>query len=130
MRKANIHFLFLLTLAAGLGACSDQLDNEQALVSKPAAADYAQDKLSIKLRPAIVADIDNRSREVGVPTGNAELDAYLGRIGARRMTRIFPYAGRDEDRQRREGLNLWYTVILDTHAATTPPRPGWKAARL
>lgn len=118
MRKANIHFLFLLALAGGLGACSDQLDNEQALVSKPAATDYAQDKLSIKLRPAIVADIDNLSREVSVPTGSAELDAYLGRIGARKMTRIFPYAGRDEDKQRREGLNLWYTVILDTRTTT------------
>lgn len=121
MRKANIQFLFLLAAALGLGACSDQLDNDKGVVSKPATHDYAQNKFSIKLRPDVVGDVDNQARELSVPTGCAQLDDYLSRVGARKMTRIFPYAGRDEDKQRREGLNLWYTVLLDS-------RPGTRAS--
>lgn len=108
----------IIACALVIVSCSDQLDDTTATVNKPATENYAQDKFSIRLRADIVGDIDNRARTLSVPTGSDQLDSYLNSIGATRLSRIFPYAGKDEGKQLKEGLNLWYTVYLDSKAKT------------
>lgn len=65
---------------------------------------------SVKLQSQIIKTIDNKAGELSIPTGNPQLDEYLNSIGAYKMQRIFPYAGKSEDLQISEGLNAWYTV--------------------
>lgn len=53
----------------------------------------------------------------------AGMDACLHEIGAKNMKRVFPDAGKYEERTRREGLHLWYDITFDesipvTRAAT------------
>lgn len=66
--------------------------------------------LTIKLRQEMLESINNQDNNLTIPTGNSTLDDYLKSIGAYRLKRVFPYAGKDEDIQMSEGLNAWYTV--------------------
>ena len=75
--------------------------------------------MSLKLLPDIVQEIDNKSRTLSIPTGSDELDEFLTSVGATQLSRIFPYAGRDEQKQQQEGLNLWYTLRCDLEGGAT-----------
>lgn len=56
----------------------------------------------------------------GVTTmGVDELDAIAREIGAKRIERTFPDAGRFEARQRKAGLHLWYEVYFDNDVPVT-----------
>lgn len=118
MKTAKLKALIIIAAGLTAASCSDRMDDSVLTPTAPVSNDYARDKYSVRLRPDITAGIDNRTRTIAVPTGSDALDAYLKSVGATKMSRIFPYAGRDEDRQRRAGLNLWYTVYIDTTAAT------------
>lgn len=54
----------------------------------------------------------------GLRSGNDPLDNYLKSIGAHRMTRVFPYAGKYEARTRKSGLHLWYDIEFDDEVST------------
>ena len=47
--------------------------------------------------------------------------------GIVRMRRLFPYAGRFEERTRSEGLHRWYEVYYDTSVSITKAAAGWIA---
>ena len=102
----------VLLMAVG---CKDSLGvDDQTQTPQPFPTENTSpDKFSIKLRSDIAAEINNEARRLSVPTGSEELDDYLRKVGASSISRVFPYAGRDEMRQRAAGLNLWYTVYLD-----------------
>lgn len=53
------------------------------------------------------------TRSGEVETGNQAFDAAARRIGAVRMERVFPPAGKFEARTRKAGLHLWYRVHFD-----------------
>lgn len=42
------------------------------------------------------------------------------------MHRLFPYAGKFEERTRKEGLHRWYVIGYDSATATTKAANGWK----
>ncbi|MCD9018620.1 S8 family serine peptidase [Parachryseolinea silvisoli] len=48
-----------------------------------------------------------------VQTGMASFDAAHQRVGARKMKRVFPVAGKFEQKHRRHGLHLWYEIQVD-----------------
>lgn len=107
MKKTIYLLLALLTLA-----CSDHLEDAHTPPASTETAAVAKDKISAKLNADIVARIDNRRTYLSVPTGDNELDGYLQNMGATRISRIFPHAGKDEPRQQQAGLNRWYTIWL------------------
>lgn len=49
----------------------------------------------------------------GLNTGNERLNDAVNRIGATRLERVFPPAGKFEVRTRKAGLHLWYKVVFD-----------------
>ena len=114
MSKKNM--LLLLLTATLATACSDQLattvpvTSSEEPVSTPATL---SGMLSVKLRADIAEQLDATVNELQLPTGHTDLDNWLHDIGATRMRRIFPYAGKDEARQQAEGLHTWYTVWYD-----------------
>jgi len=54
-----------------------------------------------------------------VRSGVTTIDTYLKEIGAVRMERVFPYAGKFEERTRKEGLHLWYDIQFDKSKPVT-----------
>lgn len=75
---------------------------------------------NIKLCDEIIKTIDNRKNELVIPTGNSRLDEYLNSLGAYKMRRVFPYAGKHENLQIAEKLNTWYTVWFESKKETLP----------
>ena len=57
------------------------------------------------------------AKSSGSETGICELDAALEGLGAERIERVFPYDEKYEERQRREGLHLYYRVKYNPKAA-------------
>ncbi len=108
--------LALAVLAWMAAACAEESAPDASPQEQRA---YTSDKLSLKLKPRIVDRIDNRKKWLTPPTGSDELDDFLRGAGASRICRIFPYAGKDEDKQQREELNCWYTVIIDQSLSAT-----------
>lgn len=61
--------------------------------------------------------VDTRSGEVS--SGNEDLDRTLTSLGVTGLKRVFPHAGRFEERTRREGLHLWYDIYFDKSITAT-----------
>lgn len=70
---------------------------------------------NIKFRDEIIKTIDNSTNDLVIPTGNSLLDEYLKSIGVYKMRRVFPYAGKYEDLQIAEKLNVWYTIWFESN---------------
>lgn len=60
-----------------------------------------------------------RSAEGELRSGSNNIDAYLKELGATEMHRVFPYAGKFEERTRKEGLHLWYDINFDETRSVT-----------
>ncbi len=73
-------------------------------------------RLNIKLKACIIQQIDNSKNTLSIPTGSELLDQYLRDVGANKIERIFPFAGKDEHRQRAAALNTWYSIAMDRTA--------------
>lgn len=106
------HLSIGILVAIAMSACSDQFNDDISSTEPVYEELVANDKFSVKLHNDIVGEIDNKKKTIEVPTGSERLDSYLKRVGATSISRIFPYAGKDECRQCESGLNLWYTVNL------------------
>lgn len=52
-------------------------------------------------------------------TKSSELNGISQALGVSSMTRLFPYAGKFEERTRKEGLHRWYKVTFDESVPLT-----------
>lgn len=98
-------------------ACTDTI-NVTGLASQTRTdnARAIPNRLNIKLKACIVQHIDNSRNTLFIPTGSDLLDTYLRDVGANKIERIFPFAGKDEHRQRAAALNTWYSIAMDRTA--------------
>ncbi len=69
--------------------------------------------IKVKLSPEIGDKIAFSKRGTTIQSTATPLNAFLNEIQAKTMKRIFPYAGKFEERTRREGLHLWYEIQFD-----------------
>lgn len=69
--------------------------------------------IRIKLRENFGDDLRINLQNGIVQSNVTPLNALLSNIKATSMQRLFPYAGKYEERTRREGLHLWYVVDFD-----------------
>ncbi len=69
--------------------------------------------IKIKLNRNVGDDISFAAKDGIVQSNVTPLNTLLGNIKATEMRRLFPYAGKFEERTRREGLHLWYVVNFD-----------------
>lgn len=111
-------------MALSLTACSDEWESAAETEQSSGVVSYPSERMSVKLKASIIKDIDNGQRSVSVPTGSLELDDFLNSIGVTSISRIFPPAGRDEPRQRAEGLHLWYTISMPAEGGETRGAEG------
>ncbi len=69
--------------------------------------------IRVKLSKKIGDKISLTTQNSIVQSNVTPLNTLLSNIKATGMKRLFPYAGKFEERTRREGLHLWYVVKFD-----------------
>lgn len=106
-----------MTLALCAG-CSKSVETETQPV-EPATSEsvgaYIPGKAEIKVSEELAGLI-----EAGVfassgkfETKSGEVNSAFSMLGVKSIERLFPDTGRFEERRRREGLHLWYTIEYD-----------------
>lgn len=107
----NLSSVLFISLLFVLGSCGEYTDDSSAPVPEEkvdiaslSAAQVQPGRLIVKWRHE--------------PSGADVLTRSSG-IHIRKMERVFPHAGRFEERTRAAGLHLWYVVEYDEAVATT-----------
>lgn len=80
---------------------------------------YLKGCIRIRLKASAEPQLQLTSVNGKAQTGFTQLDELAVRLGASRIERLFPYAGKFEARTRKEGLHLWYNVYFDEDIPTT-----------
>ncbi|MCD8166861.1 MAG: S8 family serine peptidase [Bacteroides sp.] len=122
MKKA----ILILLSAALLFACNDEIitsdsleQDENPFLSVFSENEVIPGRMRIKLKEEPAGEVTVRSSGGQVTTGIRALDGSATLLGITRMQRTFPYAGKYEERTRREGLHLWYDVWFSEEVAAT-----------
>lgn len=109
--------LFSLACCLVLLAGSGQQADAQRLFSSQKPK-YVEGKVRVKLQPemaermskALLPTGASRMKAAYVKTGMSLMDRVGQQVKAVKMTRVFPYAGKDEARHKQAGLDLWYDI--------------------
>lgn len=113
--------LCLCLLAVGGGQASAQQ------VVNGSSPRYIEGVVRVKLQPELAAKVEkatlptvgtNRAPAAYLTTGVAQLDGVASKVHAVSMRRVFPYAGKDEAKHRKYGLDQWYDITYDNSAMT------------
>lgn len=110
--------LLAATAIIAFTACTDTITTTD-LTRQTVSHDVSiiPNRLNIKLKACVIQQIDNSRNTLSTPTGSDLLDKYLHDVGANKIERIFPFAGKDEHRQRAASLNTWYSMAMDSTKA-------------
>lgn len=117
--RRYIKLALVLLIWGGLGACrQDVLDDlpsaeegQQPVQDGPAVR---KGVLQLKFSPEVNASARMRTRAAGVAvTGDPGIDSMLLSLGQVKMERIFPEAGKYEERHKAAGLDRWYRLVFD-----------------
>ncbi|EKB06031.1 S8 family serine peptidase [Myroides sp. C4067] len=116
----KIQFLSVLASILLLGSCSydDQAKNIDTDTGQEYQPKGIEGMMTIKLQPEILQALDNKKNEIELPTGVKALDDYLESVGAYKLKRVFPFAGKHEQMQVNENLHAWFTIWLDDKKIT------------
>lgn len=110
-------FIAILCLVLFFACTTEYSTENDAMATSPISNSYSG-RLRVKFRP----DMEPKSicmTRGSLHTGDSILDMTLRRLGVGRMQRVFPPAGRFEERTRREGLHLWYDIRFSTETSLT-----------
>ena len=85
-------------------------------------ATFVEGKIRVKLQSDIASKVTSVVLPSGVAktkgaayvkTGFTPFDRVSQQVTAVKMTRVFPYAGKDEARHKKEGLDRWYDISYE-----------------
>ena len=116
--KYLYHYLFLTTSLILLGNCTkDTLPGTDTTTPPSLETDTGAEAFEGWIRVKFKSGNDEIAPVVtksgALSTGLASVDNAALALGARQMKRVFPPAGRFEERTRKEGLHLWYDLYFD-----------------
>lgn len=121
MLKKLLGLFFLLPVLAGcyqddadVNAPAQQETPRPMVVHSPQMG--RPGKILVKFRPEVSDSLGmagTRTRSGRLTSGVRSVDRVMTRVGAVRMERLFPDAGRFEARSRKMGMHLWYVVHFD-----------------
>ena len=99
------------------------LDNERVFGARIPESERIPDVLNILFNEETSRELE----QITGPDGNVQLGRTrsFGSDGILRMHRLFPEAGRFEERTRLEGLHRWYVVEYDPQVSLTRAADGW-----
>ncbi len=94
--------------------------------SASATSSFEQGVVRVKLQPEMAVRIENAKLPTAAPsntqqvlkTGVVQMDRVAEKVKAVCMTRVFPYAGKDEEKHKQYGLDLWYDITFSDKAIT------------
>lgn len=91
-------------------------------LSAQPGAGLSEGIVRVKLQPEVGQRIGKAAIPAGaggiVTTGVTQLDRVNQKVKAVRMTRVFPYSPKFEERHKRYGLDLWYEIRFDNTGMT------------
>lgn len=123
----NFKFILYILISLLWGCKSEEIELTNLEENKPVSETSVEKKshvikglIRVKLKPETGDSFSaTRSTSGELRSDNNEIDAFLHQIGAETMQRVFPYAGKYEERTRREGLHLWYDIVFDKSKPVT-----------
>lgn len=122
MKKAILFFLAVLLIASchqeEISSVPDDSGNSSS-ISDLSDEDVFQGCIYVKLKEEPTGEVRVRNVGSAVTTGVKVLDRAASSLKITRMERTFPYAGKFEERTRKEGLHLWYNVWFSKETSVT-----------
>ena len=122
MKKTVLFFLMIILIASchqeEIPSVSDKPEGNQ-LIFDLSDEDVLQGCIYVKLKEEPTEEVQVRSIGNTVRTGIKVLDRAASSLKIERMERTFPYAGKFEERTRKEGLHLWYNVWFSKDTSAT-----------
>ena len=113
MKKIVFFFLMTILIASchqeELSSVPDEPEGKQPVFDL-SEEEVLQGCIYVKLKEEPAGEVRVRSIGNTVTTGVKVLDRAASSLKIERMERTFPYAGKFEERTRKEGLHLWYNV--------------------
>lgn len=95
----------------------------QAVVTNEGLPDdlFCEGCINVKVTPEFAAEIEANTDGEGQVNVSAvkSMGFAVKDLGIVRMKRLFPYAGKFEERTRKEGLHLWYEIRYDEDKSVT-----------
>lgn len=122
--------LFFLPLAVMAVSCSrsenlvaESEPASQAIVTNEGLPDdlFYDGWINVKVTPAFAEEIEaNTDADGFVNVAKVKSMGFaVNELGIVKMTRLFPYAGKFEERTRKAGLHLWYEIRYDESKSVT-----------
>ncbi len=122
MKKTILFFLATMLLGAcqheDIVSTPDETGKIQSIFDL-SDEDVLQGCIRVKLKEEPVGGVSVRNVGNTVTTGVKALDRSASTLKITRMERTFPYAGKYEERTRKEGLHLWYNVWFSKDTPAT-----------
>lgn len=115
MKKIQI---LLIIISLLLLSCSDEY-TDQSIVPQDEATEIDNNVnvrkgiVRIKLKEGAERQLSVSRSSTGLKSGIEGLDEKLESLEVQNLQRVFAYAGKYEERTRKEGLHLWYEVKFD-----------------
>ncbi len=122
MKKTVLFFLMTILIASchqeEIPSVPDKPEGNQPIFDL-SDEDALQGCIYVKLKEEPTEEVQVRSIGNTVRTGIKVLDRAASSLKIERMERTFPYAGKFEERTRKEGLHLWYNVWFSKDTSAT-----------
>ena len=119
--KSSRNFFFSLKIGIHqeeLSSVPDEPEGKQPVFDL-SEEEVLQGCIYVKLKEEPAGEVRVRSIGNTVTTGVKVLDRAASSLKIERMERTFPYAGKFEERTRKEGLHLWYNVWFSKETSAT-----------
>lgn len=122
MKKTILFCLAAMLIASchqeEISSVPDEPGNNPS-ISDLSDEDVLQGCIYVKLKEEPTGEVQVRNVGSAVTTGVKVLDRAASSLKITRMERTFPYAGKFEERTRKEGLHLWYNVWFSKETSAT-----------
>lgn len=122
MKKTILFCLAAMLIASchqeEISSVPDEPGNNPS-ISDLSDEDVLQGCIYVKLKEEPTGEVRVRNVGSAVTTGVKVLDRAASSLKITRMERTFPYAGKFEERTRKEGLHLWYNVWFSKETSAT-----------
>lgn len=117
--------IVLIAMLLFLFSCQeDKLGQKEEEKKQPdwteeSSTNFFQGSIRIKLKSEVASEVQLTSANGIARMGISRIDQLAAKIGATKIERLFPPAGKFEARSRKAGLHLWYNVYFDENIPVT-----------
>ena len=115
--KLNRYYYTVLLAFLAVACTNEVIDQEtpvtEETVNEAVVSAVVPGEVNVYFSDEMVAMIEADLSEDRIVTRSAELNSVTGLLGVTSMRRLFPHAGKFEERTRAEGLHKWYVVTFD-----------------